>query len=492
MQNFDLFSATVDKAHQKLLSGQYDMTVQLYLESIQYFEKFKRSLPADQIIEYQQIDDAIREELKYAKDIAAVFKNSNILKTPQKHSTFDSDSEVYDQEPQVRKTPVVRQSQDRVSRHNDIVATPSKWNRNAPQPRDYRPKELSKPSQQASRNITKQPSYEKPWQRNTPAKSSKDDRQAKTDDGLPKNYEGVDIQYVPTIHALMLKETHTSYEDIAGLDDAKKVLTEAIVMPIKMPTFFTGKRKPWKGVLMFGPPGTGKTQIAKAIATEAGCTFFAPTSSTIMNKMVGDSEKVVKALFSIARFHAPSIVFIDEIDALLSSGSGSENDVSKRIRQEFLTQMEGVTSGPFDINTHVVVLGATNHPEKLDEALRRRLEKRVYIPMPEEKTRLQLLQIFTKGENIAPAVDFEAISKRLDGYNGSDISSICSDALMEPLRRLQAKYSFQELASKQDQLQGEMQIMPEDFENAIQKTKPAVAPGDIQKYMEFKRDFAVI
>jgi len=131
----------------------------------------------------------------------------------------------------------------------------------------------------------------------------------------------------------MIKNTKVAFKDIAGLDDAKRLLTEAVLLPMRVPELFKGPLAPWRGVLLYGPPGTGKTELAKAFATEAGCCFFAASASTIMSKYVGDSEKVVKSLFTIARFHAPSIIFMDEIDAVLNANvSSSDNPVGPRLR----------------------------------------------------------------------------------------------------------------------------------------------------------------
>lgn len=157
-------------------------------------------------------------------------------------------------------------------------------------------------------------------------------------DGLPTSYEGVDPRFIDDIHSILIKDTGVCFKDIAGLDEAKRLLHEAIILPMQVPELFQGPMAPWKGVLLYGPPGTGKTELAKAFATEAKCCFFAASASTIMSKYVGDSEKVVKALFTIARYHAPSIIFMDEIDAIMSqSASSGENPVGPRLRQEILT-----------------------------------------------------------------------------------------------------------------------------------------------------------
>lgn len=193
----------------------------------------------------------------------------------------------------------------------------------------------------------------------------------------------------------MIKQTSVTYDDVAGLDDVKRLLDEAITYPMKLPELFA-KLATWRGVLLYGPPGTGKTEIAKAVANKANCCFFAASASTIMSKYVGDSEKMVKALFTIARYHAPSIIFLDEVDAIMSSSaSNSENPVGPRLRQEILTQMQGVSTEN-GVDKQVLVLAATNHPWNLDQAMIRRLEKRIYIPLPEKVSRKRILEIKLK------------------------------------------------------------------------------------------------
>ena len=143
--------------------------------------------------------------------------------------------------------------------------------------------------------------------------------------------------------AIVIEKPKIQWSDVAGLEGAKEALKEAVILPIKFPHLFTGNRKPWKGILLFGPPGTGKSYLAKAVATEANnSTFFSVSSSNLVSKWLGESEKLVKNLFEMARQHRPSIIFIDEIDSLCSSRSDTESESARRIKTEFLVQMQGL------------------------------------------------------------------------------------------------------------------------------------------------------
>ncbi|TMW57418.1 hypothetical protein Poli38472_003343 [Pythium oligandrum] len=239
--------------------------------------------------------------------------------------------------------------------------------------------------------------------------------------------------------ALIAEKPNVQWDDVAGLDAAKEALKEAVIMPSRFPQLFTGKRRPWEGILLYGPPGTGKSYLAKAVATEADSTFFAVSSSSLVSKWQGESEKLVKNLFEMAREKKPSIIFIDEIDALCSSRTEGESDSTRRIKTEFLVQMQGVR----EARSGVLVLGATNVPWELDPAIRRRFEKRIYIPLPEEEARRVMLKIHLGDTPHAlKEVDFEVIAKKTEGCSGSDISVVVRDALMEPLRKCQQAQFF--------------------------------------------------
>ena len=211
---------------------------------------------------------------------------------------------------------------------------------------------------------------------------------------LPK---GVDpLAATSVLNEIVVSGDEVHWDDVAGLEAAKKALKEAVVYPFLRPDLFMGLREPARGMLLFGPPGTGKTMLARAVATESKSTFFAISASSLTSKWHGESEKLVRALFALAKALAPSIIFVDEIDSLLSARSGSsEHEASRRSKTEFLIQWSDLqkaaagrdTSKEIGDPTRVLVLAATNLPWDIDEAARRRFVRRQYIPLPEAETR---------------------------------------------------------------------------------------------------------
>lgn len=227
---------------------------------------------------------------------------------------------------------------------------------------------------------------------------------------LPKGVEVTAARQI--LNDIVVRGDEVRWDDIAGLEAAKKALKEAVVYPFLRPDLFSGLREPARGMLLFGPPGTGKTMLARAVATESKSTFFSVSASTLTSKWHGESEKLVRALFGLAKALAPSIIFVDEIDSLLSSrSSGTENEASRRSKTEFLIQWSdlqraaagreqsdknssnnnGGGGGGGDAS-RVLVLAATNMPWDIDEAARRRFVRRQYIPLPEHHVREQQLR----------------------------------------------------------------------------------------------------
>ncbi|KAF7275100.1 hypothetical protein GWI33_012184 [Rhynchophorus ferrugineus] len=223
--------------------------------------------------------------------------------------------------------------------------------------------------------------------------------------------------------AIVVEKPHVKWSDVAGLDAAKEALKEAVILPIRFPHLFSGKRVPWKGILLFGPPGT-------------------VSSSDLVSKWLGESEKLVRNLFELARAHKPSIIFIDEVDSLCSSRSDNESESARRIKTEFLVQMQGVGND----TEGILVLGATNIPWVLDAAIRRRFEKRIYIPLPEEHARVTMFKIHLGNtRNELSEEDIKELAKKTDGYSGADISIVVRDALMQPVRKVQTATHFKRI-----------------------------------------------
>ncbi|GFY38559.1 katanin p60 ATPase-containing subunit A-like 1 [Trichonephila inaurata madagascariensis] len=319
--------------------------------------------------------------------------------------------------------------------------------------------------------------------------SKKDENKEEKEEEKKFDGSGYDKELVDMLERdILQKNPSVRWDDIADLEEAKKLLEEAVVLPMWMPDFFKGIRRPWKGVLMVGPPGTGKTMLAKAVATECKTTFFNVSSSTLTSKYRGESEKLVRLLFEMARFYAPSTIFIDEIDSLCSRrGSDSEHEASRRVKSELLIQMEGITSTD-DPSKVVMVLAATNFPWDIDEALRRRLEKRIYIPLPNAFGREALLKINLREVETSPDLDLEDVANSLDGYSGADITNVCRDASMMAMRRKIAGLTPEEIRNlPKEEL--ELPVSPEDFKEAIKKINKSVSKEDLEKYEKWMAEF---
>ena len=299
---------------------------------------------------------------------------------------------------------------------------------------------------------------------------------------------------------------NVSFKDIAELSQAKKALQEAVLLPLIIPDYFKGIRRPWRGVLLYGPPGTGKTMLAKALATQGKTTFFNVHSSSFASKWRGESEKLVRILFEMARFYAPTTIFIDEVDSLCSKrGEGNEGEGSRRVKAELLVQMEGVNSNTSasanekseeDKRKIVTVMAATNRPWDLDDALRRRFEKRVYIPLPNEKGRLQLFNLNLKKIEVDQNINYDKLVKLTDGYSGADICNVCREASFMPMRReLLANRGrrVEDLVNDQDfRTKIRAPIVMNDFEKAISNISKSVSQKDLEVYDKWTKEFSSV
>ncbi|XP_050318224.1 katanin p60 ATPase-containing subunit A-like 1 isoform X2 [Bactrocera neohumeralis] len=318
------------------------------------------------------------------------------------------------------------------------------------------------------------------------------------DEEAAENEEKEEKKFQPSTHMeaelvdilerdILQRNPKVRWNDIADLHDAKRLLEEAVVLPMLMPDYFKGIRRPWKGVLMVGPPGTGKTMLAKAVATECGTTFFNVSSSTLTSKYRGESEKMVRLLFEMARFYAPSTIFIDEIDSLCSRrGSESEHEASRRVKSELLVQMDGV--GSEEATKVVMVLAATNFPWDIDEALRRRLEKRIYIPLPTDEGREALLKINLREVKVDESVNLSEIAKKLEGYSGADITNVCRDASMMSMRRKIAGLTPEQIRQLATE-EVDLPVSNQDFTEAISRCNKSVSKADLEKYEKWMNEF---
>ncbi|MEE6507816.1 hypothetical protein FKM82_031118, partial [Ascaphus truei] len=292
---------------------------------------------------------------------------------------------------------------------------------------------------------------------------------------------------------IYLQNPNVRWDDIIGLDAAKRLVKEAVVYPIRYPQLFTGILSPWKGLLLYGPPGTGKTLLAKAVATECNTTFFNISASTIVSKWRGDSEKLVRVLFELARYHAPSTIFLDELESVMSqrgAGAGGEHEGSLRMKTELLVQMDGLSRS----DDLVFVLAASNLPWELDYAMLRRLEKRILVDLPSKEARQAMIQHWlppvsnSGGVELRTDLEYSMLGEETEGYSGSDIKLVCKEAAMRPVRKI-----FNALENHQSDRKDLPAIRLDtvtssDFLDVIAHTKPS-AKSLMQKYVAWQKEF---
>lgn len=303
--------------------------------------------------------------------------------------------------------------------------------------------------------------------------------------------------------------------DVVGLEDAKRALSEAALMPIQAPQLWDEGERSWAGILLYGPPGTGKTFLAKAIAGESGCTFFSISASDLLSKWVGQSEGLIKTLFEMARENTPCIIFIDEVDSLLAErGSDTSSASADRVVAEMLTQMDGAGRD----NTGILIMSATNNPWKLDSAAIRRAEKRVYIPLPDAAARRVMLERCVHSRLLS-AEELDRLAADTEGYSGDDIRVLLKKVSMKPRGTVASAKHFRRADSEEGAYipcNGECNpggdgithsddtcletdyvgfpdkkllrlppVTPDDFFAALQETRPSVDPATLRRYEEF-------
>ena len=312
--------------------------------------------------------------------------------------------------------------------------------------------------------------------------SESKDGETKEDEG---QYSAEEQEIIDSISGTILTESpDVKWTDIAGLEGSKQALREAIVLPIMKPKLFTGARKPWSGILLFGPPGCGKTLLARAAATECQATFFSVSSADLLSKWLGESEKLISSLFKVARIKAPSLIFMDEIDSVATKrGEGHEGGGERRVKTQLLSEIQGVKSGS---KKPLLVLGATNRPWDIDTAMLSRFEKKVYVPLPDLPARVGIFKIHTAGINMAlTEEDFIELGVRSEGYSGRDISNVCREVIMIPIRELDMGGLLEN--SEQEVIVRDINL--KDFMKTLKKVKPMTTDSALDQYEQWAKDF---
>ena len=304
----------------------------------------------------------------------------------------------------------------------------------------------------------------------------------------------------------MQEKPNVRFSDIAGLEQVKLMIDDALVKPQRYPTLYRDI-PPVRGILFYGPSGTGKTQLVRAMATEMDYTFMTVDSSQIFSKWVGDSEKAMRDVFSAARTRAPCILFIDEVDSILgekSGNSGGSSESTDRVNKQFLTEMDGIRSP----NAKMVVVAATNSPETLAANVLRRFQKTIEIPLPDAEARRVLVEIvLRKSRHMLGEEDVAAVAAATEGFSGSDMHKLAGEAMRQPIMRVRNATHFAcvgegrwapcgsealgAMEKRWDDLADEeiepMPVTVNDFLECLALVKPSNTPESLAKYAAFTK-----
>ncbi|XP_034017571.1 katanin p60 ATPase-containing subunit A1-like [Thalassophryne amazonica] len=472
-------SKNVEMAREYALLGNYSSASVLYAGLLQQIKTYAHTTRDSSIQHrWQQLWQELKDENQQVLDIMLSLENFELNAAPPKPAAY-GDCEMRPVHVEHRYSPgPVRLPSNAYKVNNRLSAAVRAQTKHSPRG------DRSKTSKGKDQKDTKETAGKTKDEKN---KADLQEKEVKKFDGT-----GYDKDLVEALERDIISQNlNIKWDDIADLEDAKKLLKEAVVLPMWMPAFFKGIRRPWKGVLMVGPPGTGKTLLAKAVATECRTTFFNVSSSTLTSKYRGESEKLVRLLFEMARFYAPTTIFIDEIDSMCSRrGTSEEHEASRRVKAELLVQMDGVggATESDDPSKMVMVLAATNFPWDIDEALRRRLEKRIYIPLPSAKGRVELLRISLKELELADDVNLDKIGEQMEGYSGADITNVCRDAALMAMRSRIEGLTPEEIRNiSRDEMH--MPTTMNDFESALKKVSKSVSAADLEKYEKWVEEF---
>lgn len=328
---------------------------------------------------------------------------------------------------------------------------------------------------------------------------------------LPDHLQGVDLPLADEMASLVYTGDTITFDDIAGLEHVKRLIYQAAVYPIQGAHLLRGSKllEMPKGILLFGPPGTGKTLLAKAAASRLGATFFCISASSIGSKWHGESEKMVKALFAAATEYQPSILFVDEADSLLTVRRDNDDAVTGKVKTQFLIEMDGANRKG---DSQVIVMAATNRPDLLDEAVRRRFARRILIPLPDIESRLALINhaLSThKGPVDVPDTIRKEIASATEGYSSADVEKICQAAANRAFqrwireRRSMALQDASPLPNETDNtnaaeiialqtaqsIEEMCPIVPKDLRKGLAQLRPSVGPDDVKRHEMFNTQY---
>uniref|UniRef100_F7INS9 Multifunctional fusion protein n=1 Tax=Callithrix jacchus TaxID=9483 RepID=F7INS9_CALJA len=431
------------KGREYALLGNYDSSMVYYQGVIQQIQRHCQSVRDPAIKgKWQQVRQELLEEYEQVKSIVSTLESFKIDKPPD-FPVSCQDEPFRDPAVWPPPVPAEHRAPPQIRRANREVRPLRKEmagvGARGPVGRAHPISKSEKPSTSRDKDYRA---------RGRDDKGRKNMQDGANDGEIPKfDGAGYDKDLVEALERdIVSRNPSIHWDDIADLEEAKKLLREAVVLPMWMPDFFKGIRRPWKGVLMVGPPGTGKTMLAKAVATECGTTFFNVSSSTLTSKYRGESEKLVRLLFEMARFYAPTTIFIDEIDSICSRrGTSDEHEASRRVKSELLIQMDA-------------------------------------------KGRAELLKINLREVELDPDIQLEDIAEKIEGYSGADITNVCRDASLMAMRRRINGLSPEEIrALSKEELQ--MPVTKGDFELALKKIAKSVSAADLEKYEKWMVEF---